>query len=174
MTTSTTPDTFNPAKAMFVLGVALTVAPLILGTCVYVLLSPHANPLGSGAEIAAMLTVYTLIHLGLNKYGYRVPAVNPGWTEEEKTDHVLFRTQQAMILRMVTIEAPLMVSIALAFLFPEFGLATAMGAAVGATLVSAIHLIPRTEHFDRVQESFNSDGASIDVHTILNSDQSVA
>lgn len=167
MTTPSTPDSTPgsapvdrkvAAKALRTLAMALMGAVVMIG---FALLSVgiedpwEANPIA-----VAFLAVGLGVHVLVNSVIWpMIPAVEPGQDADATFSQALAALQPNMILRFALIEAPMIASIATAFVVPSGGLAIFFVAAATTLVLMWVHVHPREAVVRRTQELLEAKGA---------------
>lgn len=151
-----------PLQSMRVLALTLCAAPVAILVAIYFVLGgepeafsppPWALAVPLGLAVAAALAITVV--------GYRAAPVEPSTPAPEAAATGAQVFQQLMVLRFALAEAPMIISLAFAFLVPSGGFLVVALGVVCALVLLVWHVLPNDGQVDRVQSALESRGARV-------------
>jgi hypothetical protein len=147
----------SPGRSLRVLGLVLGTQPLVVLVAVLVVLPPDSGELTLPVA-AAVLALVAAGFVVAQTVGYRAAALPPGLDEADARHRSLAAYQQAMILRFVVTEVPVIVSLALAFSIDQGPWPFVLAVVAGVPSI-LFHVLVRRSGVDRVRSALESGGA---------------
>ncbi len=145
----------SPARTLRVLGWTLCASPAIILLAIVFVLPPEdalSLPV-AGVVLALVAAGFVLAQV----VGYTVAPLPPGLAEDEARRRSVEAYQQRMILRFVLTEAPIIVSLALAFVVTQGPWPFALAVLVGLPSM-AYHVLVSERAVVRVQAGLEAGG----------------
>lgn len=145
-------------KALRTLAMALMGAVVMIG---FALLSVGmVDPWEANPIAVVFLAVGLGVHMLVNSVIWpMIPAIDPGQDADTTFATALATLQPNMILRFALIEAPMMASVATAFVVPSGGLTIFVVAAIASLVLMWLHVYPNESVIRRTQERLEATGA---------------
>jgi hypothetical protein len=140
----------------------------LLGTQVVMLLAVSATLGSTGFDSPPVWALVIVLAVGVTEaalvptFGYRVAAIAPGATPEERRSSTVGAVQTSMILRFVLSEAVAITSIVLALVVDAGGTLIALaGVAISLTLC-VLHVWPSDRVLARIKDALEREGGQSD------------
>ncbi|MDO9377569.1 MAG: hypothetical protein Q7T56_01875 [Nocardioidaceae bacterium] len=164
----TTPSPAGPsqaARSLRILTVALAAAPVVITVAVLSVLGLSGGP---DMVAVACLGLVVLGAVAAETVGFVVPAIPAGRADDPQqvANRSVAAFQAAAIRRFVAIEAPFILSIALAFSFSETAWPVVL-TVVPTVLLVLLEVSPSRRNADRTAARLERDGATSHLHRAL-------
>ncbi|WP_210650278.1 hypothetical protein [Nocardioides sp. SYSU D00065] len=106
----------------------------------------------------AQVAIGVAVHLLLDAFGYRLPALPTTLDAEEAAAQARGRWSSAMVLRFAIAEAVAIASLAAAFVLPDGGILVYAGGAAVSLVLMAVHVWPWERPVGKAADALEADG----------------
>lgn len=155
-------------QSLRILSLSLAAAPAFVLLALWMALGSQAHrfepPLWALAAPLALTGVAVLL---VSAIGYRTEALDPALPADEARTTAAARFQALTMLRFSLVDAVLIVSIVLAFVISQGGIAVILVGAVLTELLIWVHVVPNATQLQKVQAALGARGSAVSLREAL-------